>query len=861
VASSTSIETKGVNLQPSQHSESCGDMSGEDIADKLGPLAADSDCKPKYSLKQIKKTSLCMKPSLCQENRLTVTDKSKHATSPFKDWAANVVFSDMMALDPNTDNGNEIDTTGRENQKGSSFNRISGNGGDGLQLQETSMKLSQIIRRGSSAGSDGSFQSEASLNSNQLMSDVTFKSEKSMNFSQIIRRGSSPGSSSDLNGENEKSMNFSQINFGQILRRGSLNNSMQSEKSMNLSQVIRQGSLEVSSEKSMNLSQIIRGGRSVGFSQETQPVGDKHVRFRGHDSYIMNKSKSIGSSSRISEASMDFNILVEDGTIDALQRSSETNIFKIDQMDISAGDIDFDHGESNSSLLPRSATMAGSKPVNFNMNLIEESVGNFDFEYGQSNSSLPSQSTTMADSKSSNLSHSLDSATAGSKAANSNIHLMGKSSAMGDSKAAKFIGNLMENSVGHIDVSFTESDSSHLKQSYEGSNQEMSKFKMDLMSKSVGDFNWSRGEDSHTLLQTFATGDSKHLVDEVEPQVLRMSKPERKYSNQQQVTPSDRIKQPIQHQDNSSAYTNNISINGHDVPGYGQNPPNRNESLQYAIPAMATASVMKERAEDRMGMVFTEKRHKIILTNMTPKCPFRETTLAINDELLMINGHRVKSAKKAAELIKMSCGKLTLTVFKGKRPKESELEMMKLSEPDFGDIQFSTENGMVHINRAGGRFSKSGRIKAGDICLTINGRPVKDAEMASNLIREAVVLGPVTPQMMKSEHDDFNSGPIPCGLVIMLVFSLSKARARLITKISSNLPLIWNAQYNECAIGLPSGTVQRILRVHNDGYCENILEPSDEIDYFLMSDIDAFASKFYSHFQYSLRQLYESMQM
>eukprot|EP00581_Thalassiosira_minuscula_P016282 CAMPEP_0183730784 /NCGR_PEP_ID=MMETSP0737-20130205/33668_1 /TAXON_ID=385413 /ORGANISM="Thalassiosira miniscula, Strain CCMP1093" /LENGTH=467 /DNA_ID=CAMNT_0025963365 /DNA_START=8 /DNA_END=1411 /DNA_ORIENTATION=+ len=467
----------------------------------------------------------------------------------------------------------------------------------------------------------------------------------------------------------------------------------------------------------------------------------------------------------------------------------------------------------------------------------------------------------MADSKSSNLSHSLDSATAGSKAANSNIHLMGKSSAMGDSKAAKFIGNLMENSVGHIDVSFTESDSSHLKQSYEGSNQEMSKFKMDLMSKSVGDFNWSRGEDSHTLLQTFATGDSKHLVDEVEPQVLRMSKPERKYSNQQQVTPSDRIKQPIQHQDNSSAYTNNISINGHDVPGYGQNPPNRNESLQYAIPAMATASVMKERAEDRMGMVFTEKRHKIILTNMTPKCPFRETTLAINDELLMINGHRVKSAKKAAELIKMSCGKLTLTVFKGKRPKESELEMMKLSEPDFGDIQFSTENGMVHINRAGGRFSKSGRIKAGDICLTINGRPVKDAEMASNLIREAVVLGPVTPQMMKSEHDDFNSGPIPCGLVIMLVFSLSKARARLITKISSNLPLIWNAQYNECAIGLPSGTVQRILRVHNDGYCENILEPSDEIDYFLMSDIDAFASKFYSHFQYSLRQLYESMQM
>eukprot|EP00581_Thalassiosira_minuscula_P003793 CAMPEP_0183743324 /NCGR_PEP_ID=MMETSP0737-20130205/65162_1 /TAXON_ID=385413 /ORGANISM="Thalassiosira miniscula, Strain CCMP1093" /LENGTH=399 /DNA_ID=CAMNT_0025978941 /DNA_START=85 /DNA_END=1281 /DNA_ORIENTATION=- len=340
VASSTSIETKGVNLQPSQHSESCGDMSGEDIADKLGPLAADSDCKPKYSLKQIKKTSLCMKPSLCQENRLTVTDKSKHATSPFKDWAANVVFSDMMALDPNTDNGNEIDTTGRENQKGSSFNRISGNGGDGLQLQETSMKLSQIIRRGSSAGSDGSFQSEASLNSNQLMSDVTFKSEKSMNFSQIIRRGSSPGSSSDLNGENEKSMNFSQINFGQILRRGSLNNSMQSEKSMNLSQVIRQGSLEVSSEKSMplnsnqlmsdvtfkseksmNFSQIIRRGSSPGSSSDLNGENEKSMNFSQINFGQILRRGSLNNSMK-SEKSMNLSQVIRQGSLEVSSEKS-----------------------------------------------------------------------------------------------------------------------------------------------------------------------------------------------------------------------------------------------------------------------------------------------------------------------------------------------------------------------------------------------------------------------------------------------------------------------------------------------------------------------------------------------------------
>jgi len=286
----------------------------------------------------------------------------------------------------------------------------------------------------------------------------------------------------------------------------------------------------------------------------------------------------------------------------------------------------------------------------------------------------------------------------------------------------------------------------------------------------------------------------------------------------------------------------------------------RNRSLQHTIPKIASATVMKEKVEDRVGLVFTDKNQRITLAKMMPNSPFRHTCLGINDELLMVNGHRIKNARKAAEIIKRSTGTLTITAFKGKRPRESALEMIRLSEPDCKDIHCFTNNSMVHIIKASGRFSRSGRIKAGDIILSINGNPVVTAERVTELLRKGSQEDHRQLSKQKSDYDLDPDPPLLGGLAIMVVLSLAKLRCRLIKKLSNNLPVTWNRAFNECSITLPSGSAQRMLAIHNDGNCEDISDAPEGSDPKILKDIDTFASTFYSQFQDSIRDLREAMQ-
>ena len=286
----------------------------------------------------------------------------------------------------------------------------------------------------------------------------------------------------------------------------------------------------------------------------------------------------------------------------------------------------------------------------------------------------------------------------------------------------------------------------------------------------------------------------------------------------------------------------------------------RRADKYYSIPKPYTTSITKEKAEDRVGLMFADKGRNILLMQISEVSPFRNNLL-IKDELLVINGHRVKNAEKGAELIKASRGNISISVLRGKRPRESELDMLRLSKHDFADLELFSHNNMVHVIRAEGRFAKSGRIKAGDICLTINGTPVCDAESALQLLREGVHVDSKRPYRRGLSEWDLKSSRSSSqeqeetGLVIMLVYSKTKLRRRIIKKIGGKLvPVEWNKNFTECSLrGRPKENSQRLMRIHNDGNCEDLIESQEEIQ--------AFSKEFYLRYQESMKELADALEL
>ena len=352
-----------------------------------------------------------------------------------------------------------------------------------------------------------------------------------------------------------------------------------------------------------------------------------------------------------------------------------------------------------------------------------------------------------------------------------------------------------------------------------------------------------------------------------EPAVSRHLKWTPEQPHQLQKKPNTKMKMKKSDegsQQNGAANTRRETLNSHDKKSHQTktnnisrkkgDKPSANDGINisakegttiltqsYTIPKITTVSVVKESQEDRVGLVFTDKRDKTILRKIMPDSPFQDTKLSIDDELLLINGHRIKNASKAAEFIKASQGTLTLTVFNGARPRESALEMMRLSDSDLKGIEFEVgTNQMVSVTRAEGRFAKSGRIKVGHIVLSIDGIVVQHRERAMEILRESVRKG----------------------LAIILVFNVHKLRWKLIRKLP-NPDLIWNNAFNECAMKLlsTSGNTnkrKRVLHILGDGRCEYVADLRKSIDSKTLREIDAFASNFTAGFQNAIGELRRS---
>jgi len=295
---------------------------------------------------------------------------------------------------------------------------------------------------------------------------------------------------------------------------------------------------------------------------------------------------------------------------------------------------------------------------------------------------------------------------------------------------------------------------------------------------------------------------------------------------------------------------NNINENdqqeiNREVSNRQPNKSNTPTNKQYHIPSIINISVSIEEktGDDRSGLVFIDKGRRTLLSKVLPTSPFINSKLSVNDELLLVNGHRIKNSTKSSEFLKVSAqkGTLTITAFKGKRPRESGLEMLNISDSAcLKDIGFENINDLVHINHVDGRFGKSGRIKAGDILMSINGCAIHQSEQARGLLQDS----------LQSEQSR---------TIILLVFNLEKLRCRLIRKLELNKKFTWNTSFNECSVEDKVGQQRRILYIQNNGLCEIVME--DDIDKKILNEeVERFAKSFTSQFQNAIGKLRESIQ-
>jgi hypothetical protein len=178
-----------------------------------------------------------------------------------------------------------------------------------------------------------------------------------------------------------------------------------------------------------------------------------------------------------------------------------------------------------------------------------------------------------------------------------------------------------------------------------------------------------------------------------------------------------------------------------------------------------------------------------------------------DDEVLLVNSHRVRNPKLAAQMIKnTTSGRLTVVASRGRRTDGMSYRLAKISDDDNdcrersaavgegGGVEFefhglrcrSTNGGLLtrisHLSRdGGGPFARIG-LEIGDAILSVDGRAVRGADDARRLL-----LGSVNPEdsqlharMGNNDGDGVHSSSSGIRVVSLLVYSLWDLRRRVL---------------------------------------------------------------------------------
>jgi hypothetical protein len=118
------------------------------------------------------------------------------------------------------------------------------------------------------------------------------------------------------------------------------------------------------------------------------------------------------------------------------------------------------------------------------------------------------------------------------------------------------------------------------------------------------------------------------------------------------VNAVDRKRPPAVNKPHSSAATEPMSSK---EPQSTPTPPTKQLSKfpePFAIPSIVNITIRKSTPDQKVGLAFRKSKGVVIIEKISPGSAFDGSELKVGMECLCINEHRVRSARRAAEIVR-----------------------------------------------------------------------------------------------------------------------------------------------------------------------------------------------------------------
>ena len=218
----------------------------------------------------------------------------------------------------------------------------------------------------------------------------------------------------------------------------------------------------------------------------------------------------------------------------------------------------------------------------------------------------------------------------------------------------------------------------------------------------------------------------------------------------------------------------------------------------FTIPSILSSTVVKRTPTEKIGLAFRKANGTIVIEKIAPGSAFDGSALRPGHECLCINGIRLRSARRAAEIVRESASELTLMASNAPRPPGTMYTIISLRDLDLssGDdyaagMKFSMKHGLVQLVDATNDCPVNGTsLKVGDFILAIDGAVVGNVQTAVGVLD-------------KSRGND---------AVPLLYFNMRHLRVSLVDKvIGVNWKKEWSNAYDECVVSQPSGPSRPLI--------------------------------------------------
>ena len=243
-----------------------------------------------------------------------------------------------------------------------------------------------------------------------------------------------------------------------------------------------------------------------------------------------------------------------------------------------------------------------------------------------------------------------------------------------------------------------------------------------------------------------------------------------------------------------------------------QQEPSKNvKGLEpFTIPSILSLKVTKRTPTEKIGLAFRKSNGTIVIEKIAPGSAFDGSALRPGHECLCINGIRLRSARRAAEIVRGTTSELKLMASNAPRPPGTMYTTISLRDIDLssGDdfaagMKFSMKHGLIQLVDATNDCPVNGTsLKIGDFILAINGVVVGNVPTAVGVLD-------------KSRDDD---------TVPLLYFNMRHLRVSLVDKvIGNNWKKEWSNAYDECAVSQPSGPSEPLILKFSENGIELLL--------------------------------------